>query len=319
VQEAGDFAAIATRASLASRLPFLHVFDGFRTSHEIQTVAPLSDGLLKAFIPPGPISALRQRALSPDHPVIRGTSQNPDVYFQARESVNHFYGAAPALVIEAMAAFARLSGRAYAPDEYVGPAHAERVIVLMGSGCGTAEDTAACLRAPGERLGVLKVRLFRPFAARLFVAALPKAVRAIALLDRCKDPGALGEPLYLDGVAALARSGPAAMGPSPSPCPWPWAAATAWPRRSSPRPWSRPVFDHLSLALATAAAGDSLRPLNHFTIGINDDLTHHSIPFDPAFITEGLELDRDWGRATAPNRKPRNREPSKRSSQRQGS
>ena len=289
VQEAGDFAAIATRASLESRLPFLHVFDGFRTSHEIQTIAPLSDALLRAFIPSGPISALRQRALSPDHPVIRGTSQDPDVYFQARESVNRFYEAAPALVLEAMAAFARLSGRAYRPYEYVGPADAERVIVLMGSGCGTAEETAALLQAQGEPVGVLKVRLFRPFAARLFVDALPPAVRAIAVLDRCKEPGSLGEPLYLDVVAALAEDWAGCHGARSQPLVLGGRYGLA-SKEFTPA-MVKAVVDHLALAQGTAQAGLPLAPLNHFTVGIHDDLTHHSIPFDPAFITEGLELD----------------------------
>ena len=289
VQEAGDFAAIATRASLESRLPFLHVFDGFRTSHEIQTIAPLSDALLRAFIPSGPISALRQRALSPDHPVIRGTSQDPDVYFQARESVNRFYEAAPALVLEAMAAFARLSGRAYRPYEYVGPADAERVIVLMGSGCGTAEETAALLQAQGEPVGVLKVRLFRPFAARLFVDALPPAVRALAVLDRCKEPGSLGEPLYLDVVAALAEDWAGCHGARSQPLVLGGRYGLA-SKEFTPA-MVKAVVDHLALAQGTAQAGLPLAPLNHFTVGIHDDLTHHSIPFDPAFITEGLELE----------------------------
>ena len=290
VQEAGDFAAIATRASLESRLPFLHVFDGFRTSHEIQTIAPLSDALLRAFIPSGPISALRQRALSPDHPVIRGTSQDPDVYFQARESVNRFYEAAPALVLEAMAAFARLSGRAYRPYEYVGPADAERVIVLMGSGCGTAEETAALLQAQGEPVGVLKVRLFRPFAARLFVDALPPAVRALAVLDRCKEPGSLGEPLYLDVVAALAEDWAGCHGVRSQPLVLGGRYGLA-SKEFTPA-MVKAVVDHLALAQGTAQAGLlPLAPLNHFTVGIHDDLTHHSIPFDPAFITEGLELE----------------------------
>ena len=293
VQEAGDFAAIATRASLLSRLPFLHVFDGFRTSHEIQKIAPLSDALLRAFIPSGPISALRQRALSPDHPVIRGTSQNPDVYFQARESVNRFYDAAPALVGEAMAAFARLSGRAYHPYEYVGPADAERVIVLMGSGCTAAEETAAVLQAQGEPVGVLNVRLFRPFAARLFVEALPAAVRVIAVLDRCKEPGSLGEPLYLDVVAALAEDWAGCHGATPQPLVLGGRYGLA-SKEFTPA-MVKAVVDHLALAQARAQAGLPLAPLNHFTVGIHDDLTHHSIPVDSTFITEGLELDRAPG------------------------
>ncbi|MFM7547946.1 MAG: pyruvate:ferredoxin (flavodoxin) oxidoreductase, partial [Cyanobacteriota bacterium] len=173
VQEAGDFAAIASRASLQARLPFLHMFDGFRTSHEIQKLAPLSDELLGAFMPEEPIRAHRERALTPDRPVLRGTAQNPDVFFQARESVNRFVDAAPGHVVEAMEAFAALTGRRYQPFDYVGLADAERVLVLMGSGCETAEDTLAVLQAAGERVGLLKVRLFRPFAARLLVEALP--------------------------------------------------------------------------------------------------------------------------------------------------
>ena len=288
VQEAGDFAAIATRASLESRLPFLHVFDGFRTSHEIQKIAPLSDALLRAFIPSGPISALRQRALSPDHPVIRGTSQDPDVYFQARESVNGFYDAAPGLVGEAMAAFARLSGRTYHPYEYVGPAEAERVLVLMGSGCTAAEETALVLQAQGEPVGVLKVRLFRPFAARLFVEALPPAVRAIAVLDRCKEPGSLGEPLYLDVVAALAEDWAGCHGAKPQPLVLGGRYGLA-SKEFTPA-MVKAVVDHLALAQGRAQAGQSLVPLNHFTVGIHDDLTHHSIPVDSTFITEGWEL-----------------------------
>ena len=289
VQEAGDFAAIATRASLESRLPFLHVFDGFRTSHEIQKIAPLSDALLRAFLPSGPVSALRQRALSPDHPVIRGTSQDPDVYFQARESVNRFYDAAPALVGEAMAAFARLSGRTYHPYEYVGPADAERVIVLMGSGCTTAEETALVLQAQGEPVGVLKVRLYRPFAARLFVEALPPAVRAIAVLDRCKEPGSLGEPLYVDVVAALAEDWAGCHGARPQPLVLGGRYGLA-SKEFTPA-MVKAVVDHLALAQGRAQAGQSLALLNHFTVGIHDDLTHHSIPVDSSFITEGLELE----------------------------
>ena len=184
VQEAGDFAALATRASLRSRLPCLHVFDGFRTSHEIQKIEPLSDAQLLELMPAAEISAHRARALSPNRPVIRGTSQNPDVYFQARESVNRFYDAAPDHLIEAMARFGELTGRRYRPYDYVGPAAAERVLVLMGSGCETALEAAEALQAAGERVGVLKVRLFRPFAARLLVEALPASSRAIAVLDR---------------------------------------------------------------------------------------------------------------------------------------
>ena len=284
VQEAGDFAAIAARLSLRSRLPFLHVFDGFRTSHEIQKIEPLSDAQLLELMPAAEISAHRARALSPNRPVIRGTSQNPDVYFQARESVNRFYDAAPDHLIEAMARFGELTGRPYRPYDYVGPAAAERVLVLMGSGCETALEAAEALQAAGERVGVLKVRLFRPFAARLLVEALPASTRAIAVLDRCKEPGAPGEPLYLDVVAALAEEWAAVHGGAPLP------AVLGGRYGLSSKEFTpamvKAVFDHLRPLLA---AGQP-RPLNHFTVGIDDDLTHRSLPLDNSFHTDAAEV-----------------------------
>ena len=291
VQEAADFAAIATRASLRSRLPFLHGFDGFRTSHEIQKLEPIRDALLRELIPAAEISAHRARALSPNRPVIRGTAQNPDVYFQARESVNRFYDDAPGYVLEAMERFAALSGRAYRPYEYLGPADADRVVVLMGSACETAADTVERLHHDGERVGLLKVRLLRPFSARMLVEALPASTRAIAVLDRCKDPGASGEPLYLDVVAAVAEQWVAVHGAG---------AGGALPQVLGGRyglsskeftpAMVKAVLDHLKPLLA----GDGLapadpavpEPFNHFTVGINDDLTHRSLPLDPAFVIE---------------------------------
>ena len=284
VQEAGDFAAIAARLSLRSRLPFLHVFDGFRTSHEIQKIEPLSDAQLLELMPAAEISAHRARALSPNRPVIRGTSQNPDVYFQARESVNRFYDAAPDHLIEAMARFGELTGRPYRPYDYVGPAAAERVLVLMGSGCETAVEAAEALQAAGERVGVLKVRLFRPFAARLLVEALPASTRAIAVLDRCKEPGAPGEPLYLDVVASLAEEWAEVHGGAPLP------AVLGGRYGLSSKEFTpamvKAVFDHLRPLLA---AGQP-RPLNHFTVGIDDDLTHRSLPLDNSFHTDAAEV-----------------------------
>ncbi|MFT5338827.1 MAG: pyruvate-ferredoxin/flavodoxin oxidoreductase [Cyanobium sp.] len=284
VQEAGDFAAIAARLSLRSRLPFLHVFDGFRTSHEIQKIEPLSDSQLLELMPAAEISAHRARALSPNRPVIRGTSQNPDVYFQARESVNRFYDAAPDHLIEAMARFGELTGRHYRPYDYVGPAAAERVVVLMGSGCETAVETAEALQAAGERVGVLKVRLFRPFAARLLVEALPASTRAIAVLDRCKEPGAPGEPLYLDVVAALAEEWAAVHGGAPLP------AVLGGRYGLSSKEFTpamvKAVFDHLQPLLVPGQP----RPLNHFTVGIDDDLTHRSLPLDNDFHTDAAEV-----------------------------
>ncbi len=284
VQEAGDFAAIAARLSLRSRLPFLHVFDGFRTSHEIQKIEPISDSQLLELMPAAEISAHRARALSPNRPVIRGTSQNPDVYFQARESVNRFYDAAPDHLIEAMARFGELTGRPYRPYDYVGPAAAERVLVLMGSGCETAVEAAEALQAAGERVGVLKVRLFRPFAARLLVEALPASTRAIAVLDRCKEPGAPGEPLYLDVVAALAEEWAAVHGGAPLP------AVLGGRYGLSSKEFTpamvKAVFDHLRPLLVPGQP----RPLNHFTVGIDDDLTHRSLSLDNNFHTDAAEV-----------------------------
>ncbi len=237
VQEAGDFAAIATRASLLGRLPVLHMFDGFRTSHEIQKIEPIGDAVLHALMPMEAVAAHRQRALSPDHPVLRGTAQNPDVYFQARESVNRFYDALPGHLVEAMERFAGLTGRPYGPYEYVGAADAERVVVLMGSGCGTAEETALALNAAGERVGVLKVRLFRPFVASLFAAALPPTVQSRRCSIAARSRGPAVNPSTSMRWRPSARSGAPAT--AIAPCRGWWAAATASPPRSSPRRWSR--------------------------------------------------------------------------------
>ncbi|MFO0017924.1 MAG: hypothetical protein ACK52U_15385, partial [Synechococcaceae cyanobacterium] len=188
VQEAGDLAAIVSRTALAARLPVLHLFDGFRTSHEIQKVAPLDDATLAALLPPELLSGQRRRALSPDHPVLRGTAQNPDTYFQGREAMNRFSDAFPDHLSAAMAAFAQLTGRDYAPYSYSGHPEAERVLVLMGSACGTVAETLEVLLARGERVGMVQVRLFRPFVAALFCQQLPRSCRAVAVLDRCKEP-----------------------------------------------------------------------------------------------------------------------------------
>ncbi|MEI7666463.1 MAG: pyruvate:ferredoxin (flavodoxin) oxidoreductase [Synechococcaceae cyanobacterium ELA263] len=283
VQEAGDFAAIATRASLNGRLPTVHMFDGFRTSHEIQKVAAIPDQVLQQLLPIDRISEHRRRALSPEHPVLRGTSQNPDTYFQGRESVNPFIEAFPAHLQEAMAAFAALTGRTYQPYEYVGPADAERLLVLMGSGCETAAETLERLQAGGERVGLLKVRLFRPFAAALFSAALPASVRAIAVLDRCKEAGAVGEPLYLEVVAALAESWPD-LHPD-RPLPRVLGGRYGLASKEFTPAMVKAVCDHLLGCLDPALP----RPLNHFSVGINDDVSQRSLPLDPDFITEGSD------------------------------
>jgi pyruvate/2-oxoacid:ferredoxin oxidoreductase alpha subunit len=205
VQQAQDMAAIAQAASLRARVPFVHFFDGFRTSHEVAKIAPLSDDDLRGMIDEGEIAAMRRRALSPDHPVLRGTAQNPDAYFQGVEARNPYYDALPAIVQGEMDRFAAIAGRQYRLFDYVGAADAEEVIVVIGSAAETAEITSERLNRDGRKTGVLKVRLFRPFAVDAFLEALPRSVRRIAALDRCREPGAVGEPLFQDVVAALAE------------------------------------------------------------------------------------------------------------------
>ncbi|MFN6338481.1 MAG: pyruvate:ferredoxin (flavodoxin) oxidoreductase [Cyanobacteriota bacterium] len=266
VQEAGDFAAIATVATLNGRVPFLHLFDGFRTSHEIQKVEGLSDDALRALMPAEAIHAHRGRALTPERPVLRGTAQNPDVYFQGREAANPFHDALSGHLLRAMERFAALTGRAYQPYEYVGPPNAERVVVLMGSACETAVATARRLMEEGEAVGVLKVRLFRPLEASWLVAALPPSTRAIAVLDRCKEPGSLGEPLYLDVVTALAERWRARHGEAP--LPRVVGGRYGLGSKEFTPAMARAVFDNLAAP----------EPLNHFTVGIDDDLTHRSLP-----------------------------------------
>ncbi|MFW6357898.1 MAG: pyruvate:ferredoxin (flavodoxin) oxidoreductase, partial [Chroococcales cyanobacterium] len=270
VQEAHDFAAIATRASLESRIPFLHFFDGFRTSHEIQKVALINDEDLIRLFPDELIFAHRERALSPDSPVLRGTAQNPDVFFQARESVNSYYDACPNLVQKAMDEFAEITGRQYYLYEYEGDPNAERVIILMGSGCDTVHDTVEYLNNQGEKVGVLKVRLYRPFDAKALVNALPQTVKAIAVLDRTKEPGSSGEPLYLDVVSAIAELQPFDTQPKIVGGRYGLSSKEFTPAMI------QGVFQNLT----------SEQPKNHFTVGINDDLTNTSLPYDPNFNIE---------------------------------
>ena len=201
--EAHDLAAIAHASTLRTRIPVIHFFDGFRTSHEVNTVKLLSDDTLRALVDNDALAAFRRRGLTPDRPVLRGTAQNPDAFFQARESINRFYDVAPAITQEVMDEFAQLTGRSYHLFDYEGHPEADRVIVVMGSGAETAAETSAWLAANGEKTGVLKVRLYRPFSVQAFAAALPKTVRSIAVLDRTKEPGAIGDPLFVDVVAAL--------------------------------------------------------------------------------------------------------------------
>mgnify|MGYP000900625648 CR=1 FL=1 len=274
VQEAADFAVIAQAASLAARVPFVHFFDGFRTSHEIAKIEVPGDAVLRAMIDDELILQHRARALSPDHPVLRGTAQNPDVYFQARETVNPFYADCPALTQRAMDKFAQLTGRQYQLYEYHGALDAERVIVLMGSGAEAVHETVDWLNAHGERVGVLKLRLYRPFDAARFAAALPATVKTIAVLDRCKEPGSAGEPLYLDVIEACyetQRTLPRIVG-----------GRYGLSSKEFTPAMVKAVFDQLAQP----------QPRNHFTIGIHDDLTNTSLAYDAAFSTEPNDVTR---------------------------
>ena len=287
VQEAQDMAAIATAASLASRIPFIHFFDGFRTSHEIQKIQLLSEHQLRSLMNNDEaIAQHRQRALSPDHPVIRGTAQNPDVFFQARETVNPYYQACPAIIAQVMNRFAQLTGRQYQPFEYHGSPNAERVVVLMGSGCETAQATVDALNEQGENVGLVKVRLYRPFDAPRFVAALPHTVKAISVLDRTKEPGSVGEPLYLDVLSALIEERFTPLDPQ-----FPVIVGGRYGLSSKEftPAMVKAVFDNL---LLDGFHSNRSEPKHHFTIGINDDVTHTSLPYDPTFSIESEQTIR---------------------------
>jgi pyruvate-ferredoxin/flavodoxin oxidoreductase len=270
VQEALDLALIAHAATLESRIPFLHFFDGFRTSHEISKIVTLPEEVLREMINEERVIEHRARALSPDHPVIRGTAQNPDVYFQARETVNPFYTACPETVQRIMDRFAELTGRRYELFEYHGPADAERVIVLMGSGCDSVHETVDFLNAQNEKVGLLKVRLYRPFDAATFVKMLPPKVRRIAVLDRTKEPGSGGEPLYLDCVNALHEQGRGDVSMV--------GGRYGLSSKEFTPAMIKAVFDNLAHP----------SPKNHFTVGIEDDLSHTSLDVDSNF-----SVDRD--------------------------
>jgi pyruvate-ferredoxin/flavodoxin oxidoreductase len=273
VQEAADLAAIASAATLESRVPFLHFFDGFRTSHEVAKVEELTDDDLRAMIDDELVRSHRMRGMSPDRPVIRGTSQNPDVYFQGRETVNNYYRDCPAIVQKQMDKFAKLTGRQYRLFDYVGAPDAQRVIVLMGSGAEAAHETVDLLVAKGEKVGIVKVRLYRPFDVQAFVAALPGSVKSIAVLDRTKEPGA-GEPLYLDCVNALAetgRNGVKVVG-----------GRYGLSSKEFTPAMVKAVFDELAKPA----------PRNHFTVGIRDDVSGTSLDYDASWSTEPSDVVR---------------------------
>ncbi|OCQ94267.1 pyruvate:ferredoxin (flavodoxin) oxidoreductase [Nostoc sp. MBR 210] len=306
VQESHDLALIAHAATLKSRVSFMHFFDGFRTSHEVQKVKLLADDEIKSLIPDELILEHRARALTPDRPVLRGTAQNPDVYFQSREGANPYYNACPEIVQDIMDQFGDRTGRYYRIFEYHGAEDAERVIVIMGSGCETVHETVDYLNARGEKVGVVKVRLYRPFDIQRFVQMLPETVQAIAVLDRTKEAGSTGEPLYLDVVAAIheiyAERGSgrdkvpseivAARGSGRDEVPSEIVAARGSGRDQVPPmiicgryglsskeftpAMVKAVFDNL----------DQPQPKNHFTVGIHDDVTHTSLTFDPNFSIE---------------------------------
>src|ERR1700757_4616195 len=269
VQEAMDMALIAHAAALESRIPFLHFFDGFRTSHEVNKIEMLTADDMRALINMDRVIEHRQRALSPDHPVLRGTAQNPDVFFQMRESANKYYDDAPAKVQATMDKFAEIVGRKYHLFDYVGAPDAERVIVVMGSGAEIAHETVDYLNARGEKVGVLKVRLYRPFCVKSFMEALPATVRQIAVLDRTKESGAIGEPLYLDVVGALNKGLKLGYGKVKA-APTVVGGRYGLSSKEFTPCMVNAVYDNLKKP----------QPKDHFTVGINDDVTHTSLEYD---------------------------------------
>ena len=279
VQEAHDLALVAQAATLETRVPFVHFFDGFRTSHELNTIDTLSDDDLRALVPEELVRAHRDRALSPERPFIRGTAQNPDVYFQARETVNPFYARVPDAVGAGMERLAERTGRRYRIVDYYGDPEAERVVVIMGSGGETVQETVAALNARGERVGVVQVRLYRPFPAQALVDALPATARHIAVLDRTKEPGSLGEPLFLDTVTALTES-------------YSDGERAVLPRVVGGRYGlsSKEFTPGMVAGVFAELAQD--QPRRRFTIGIRDDVSGTSLPYDPSLDIEPAETVR---------------------------
>jgi len=279
IQEVHDFALISQAATLKSRVPFIHFFDGFRSSHELNKIYELDDDTIRAMIPMDMVRDHRDRALSPDHPVLRGTAQNPDVFFQAKEAVNPFYQNVPAIFRETLKQFGELTGRHYAPFEYVGAEDAERVIVMMGSGIGAAEEAVERMVSEGEKIGLVKIRLYRPFSATDFLSVIPASTQRVAVLDRTKEPGGEGEPMYLDVVSAFARE-------------WSKTKQTAIPQVYGGRyglgskeftpAMVKGVYDEIA----------SKEPRHGFTVGIVDDVSHTSIDYDAEWSTEPDDVRR---------------------------
>ncbi len=280
VQESQDMALIAQSATLKSRIPFLHFFDGFRTSHEINKIQHVSLDDMRAMLDDELVEAHRLRAMSPDHPVLRGTAQNPDVFFQAREAANGYYLATPGIVQETMDRFAAVTGRSYHLFDYEGAEDATRVIIIMGSGAGAVEEAVVDMQSRGEKVGVLKIRLFRPFDTHAFIQALPQSTRSIAVLDRTKEPGAIGEPLYQDVITALSE---------------------AWPGGNSNGAMPRVIGGRYGLSSKEFTPAMAIRvfdelksddPKKHFTIGIFDDVTHTSLKWDRTAFSEPSDVTR---------------------------
>ncbi len=282
VQEVMDTAAIVHRATLESRIPFVHFFDGFRTSAEVVKMEELTEDDIRAMIDDEKIKEFRTRALNPENPFIRGTAQNPDVYFQGRETVNKFYDVCPEIVQSAMDKFAQITGRQYHLFDYYGAPDAKRVIILMGSGAEAAEETVEYLsQRMEEKVGIIKVRLYRPFSAKHLLAAIPKTVENISVLDRTKEPGSLGEPLYLDVVTAISEA-MSSNNPPFAKMPKIVGGRYGLSSKEFTSSMVKSVFDNMKKPV----------PKNHFTVGINDDVTFTSLDYDPNFMTEGDEVVR---------------------------
>jgi pyruvate-ferredoxin/flavodoxin oxidoreductase len=273
VQEAHDSALIAQAATLESRVPFMHFFDGFRTSHELNTLELLEDSVLRAMIDNKLVHAHRARALNPEHPFVRGTAHNPDTYFQAREAVNSYHDAVPGIVERAMQRFGELTGRHYRLFEYEGAPDAERVLVLMGSGAETVRETVKVLVAAGEKVGVIQVRLYRPFSAERLLAALPQSVRRVAVLEQTKESGATGEPMYQDVSASLSA---AFSRGERATLPLVIGGRYGISSKDFTPAMVKATFDELATE----------RPRHSFTLGIEDDVTHLSLSYDPTYSIE---------------------------------